>query len=373
MVVLTYAWFSISTPPLGLAEIKAPFVTVLIAARNEEFSLMKTLKSIGNSNFPRSNYEVIVVDDHSMDNTHLICSKAISDGYVDFVLRLPEGCSGKKMAIEYGVKNAKGTIVLMTDADCQVSQDWIKAHAVRYVHRPETQMVYGPVQYDQGHRSIFKRMLNAELTGLVGVGASSLALGSPSMINAANMSFRKHIFNEVGGYSDNAHIPTGDDEFLLRKVHGKWPKGICFLKDQQSIVVTDAPETVSEFFNQRRRWASKWKDHNDLASKLVPVVVFLLNALLIISMLALITGELTPFWGSLLFLKLVVDTSFVSMIRSSLRLKNEVWDLVVLQIIYPFYVVLFGIASNFGSYQWKNRVYHTSVSDLSEKPKTNHE
>lgn len=95
-----------------------PSVSVIIPARNEEKNIGKCLEGILNQDY--KNFEVIVVDDESKDNTPLIVEKFREKDKRIKLLRinfLPEGWMGKNYACWQGFKNSSGKFILFTDAD----------------------------------------------------------------------------------------------------------------------------------------------------------------------------------------------------------------------------------------------------------------
>lgn len=101
-----------------IEERKLPFVSVLIPARNEELNIENILESLLNQNYP--NYEVIVLNDHSEDNTGKIIAD-IKEKYPRLKVlngkTLPEGWTGKCYACTQLYEESKGEFILYTDAD----------------------------------------------------------------------------------------------------------------------------------------------------------------------------------------------------------------------------------------------------------------
>jgi chlorobactene glucosyltransferase len=99
-----------------------PLVSIIVPARNEERSIRRCVESLLEQNYP--NYEIIVVDDGSTDETPDILENIIQTHPRSnrlWVLRLrdelPEGWAGKPHAIHTGVQESHGEWLLFTDAD----------------------------------------------------------------------------------------------------------------------------------------------------------------------------------------------------------------------------------------------------------------
>ncbi len=102
-------------------------VTVIICAKNEAENLQKNLPFILNQNYP--NFEVIIVDDNSSDNTNEIikAQQLITNNLFLITISKEEKIGlGKKYALQKGIEAAKNELILLTDADCQpISKNWI--------------------------------------------------------------------------------------------------------------------------------------------------------------------------------------------------------------------------------------------------------
>ena len=133
-------------------------------------------------------------------------------------------------------------------------------------------MVFGGVKLEGS--SFFSALQSHEFLSLIGTGAATLWYGLPSMCNGANLAFRKAIFFEVGGYANNLHIPSGDDEFLMRKIFQLFPEGIQFVSDSDAVVSTPASLALKEFVHQRVRWAGKWKHNVSSWNAVVAIFIF---------------------------------------------------------------------------------------------------
>jgi biofilm PGA synthesis N-glycosyltransferase PgaC len=348
VIILIVGWVGIDSPSPDCAEV---FTSVVIPVRNEEQTIQNTVRSILQNDYPADQFEILIVNDHSDDQTGAIV-KNIKDSRVR-MLNLPEGKEGKKQALTLGVSEAKGDLILCTDGDTKVQSNWIKSHVLSFVSGAH--LSFGPVQY--AARGLLSRVLNTELSALVMIGGATVGLGSPTMINGCNYSFSKEAFGLVKGFEGNENLPTGDDEFLLRKIHQSKIGSVAFLKSKEALVTTEPVANLSTLIQQRRRWASKWKHHKDWASRVLPIFVFVFYALFMLSMIwaakeSLVLGLILI--GSKLLADGVLWLPYLRVIGR----KPDWGAMLLLQIIYPFYVLFLGLASNFGQYAWKGRRHH---------------
>jgi len=96
----------------------APFVSVLIPARDEEANIETCLESLRKQDYP--NFEIIVLDDSSSDNTANIVEQiAAKDNRIQLIRGdpLPEGWAGKPFACYQLADKSRGSWLLFTDAD----------------------------------------------------------------------------------------------------------------------------------------------------------------------------------------------------------------------------------------------------------------
>jgi cellulose synthase/poly-beta-1,6-N-acetylglucosamine synthase-like glycosyltransferase len=171
------------------------------------------------------------------------------------------------------------------------------------------------------------------------------------------MLFTKKIFNEVGGYAENLHIPSGDDEFLIKKIQaiGK----IVFLKSSTAIVRTKAMDSFADFTAQRLRWASKWDMHKSFFHSFLALVVFFLQFYWIFLILGFysVGGNSLYFFLSFIVLKIAPEFVLLQIIMRFFNLQKNTMLIPIVQLIYPFYVLFIGLRSLSGKYEWKGRVF----------------
>jgi glycosyltransferase involved in cell wall biosynthesis len=138
--------FSRYKPIIHSISENSPFVTILIAARNEERNISGLLKSLEVQSYPPSKFEVIIINDFSNDRTVEFAKKSAT-GLYNFTILTPDfrpETGHKKHALAFGISNAQGSIILTTDADCIVGKEWIKT-MVSYFDE-NTALVSGPVR-----------------------------------------------------------------------------------------------------------------------------------------------------------------------------------------------------------------------------------
>ncbi|GCC51699.1 glycosyl transferase family 2 [Chryseotalea sanaruensis] len=327
--------------------------------RNEEKTIARLLTDIKNQVYPC--FEVIIVDDHSDDGSRGAVENWLTEnaGKTGFLRLVNNEGVGKKAALALAVQKAKGELIMTTDADCELLQSWISKTVEQF--DDQTNLIVGAVRMKG--KQFTDHLQQLEFASLIGSGAATLGWQRPTMANGANLAFRKSVFNAVGAYEGNSHIASGDDEFLMRKIHQRFPGSIFFNHNSDTVVDTAAHQNFKSFTNQRIRWASKWALHQSYFSKLLALLIFSFQLAFLLSPWLMYFGYLNINLGlSLILIKAAVEWFFFIPVLRLLRLPINLAAFITLQFIYPYYVVTIGLLANVVGYQWKGRGYNSSKS-----------
>lgn len=314
-------------------------VSLVICCKNEAHNLPALIEALKQQSV--SNFELIWVNDNSTDETLEILEDSVHYFADAKVLNSP--FTGKKQAQQLGISSAKANFIITTDADCKPDTKWIEFF-LNFQEKHHADLIIAPIKLADGVNTS-QRLQQLEFATLVGSGMGAAGAGFPIFCNAANMAFNKQIWIDCQNDMHNNEI-SGDDVFLLHCI--KKRKGnIKVLNISESIVETNPVKTLKEFVNQRKRWASKSSQYQDVATIFTALNVSLINIFLI---LLFFTSIFFPsVWKIFVFVflfKFITDYSFLANIKSFFRLNFSVVDVFLLSVIYPFYVVL-GICSLF--------------------------
>ncbi|PJJ80533.1 glycosyltransferase family 2 protein [Mucilaginibacter auburnensis] len=358
LLVLGYlikGWWALKRPRVNTSGFETK-VTVLIAARNEEESIHLTINDILAQDYPRHLTEIIIVDDHSTDDTANIIRSYADRGVK--LLQLNEDRplnSYKKKAISEAINLSTGELMVATDADCRMGNKWLST-IVGYYEAENPVMISSPVSYFE-ERSLFELMQTLEFSYLIGIGASFIGNGRASTCNGANLAYRKDVFYEVGGFKGIDDLASGDDELLLQKVAQRFPGRIGFTKITDAVVYTHAKHTLSGFLQQRRRWASKSTRYKDKKIVALAVGIWLFNVSLLISgVLSLFSTEILQLFLLQFALKIAVETWFLIPIMHFFKRLALVPLILLVSPAHVVYLVYIGMVSNNNKYVWKGRM-----------------
>jgi cellulose synthase/poly-beta-1,6-N-acetylglucosamine synthase-like glycosyltransferase len=331
-------------------------VSILIAARNEEDKIFITISDILAQDYPSHLVELIVVDDHSTDGTSEIVLSFADRGVKLLVLNESKPLNSyKKKAITEAIKLSEAELIITTDADCRMSPDWLKT-IIGFYEAGNYKLISSPVLYFE-EKSAFEKMQSLEFLFLIGLGAAGVGNKMPSTCNGANLAYRREVFHELKGFQGIDQLASGDDELFLHKVASVYPDGIGFCKARGAMVYTHAKSSLSEFIQQRKRWASKSTKYKNKAVVLIGVLVWVFNLLIV---LISILGFFNPFYWYLclgiISIKFVAELFFqIVLCRFANRIKLLRLS-PLLTITHIFYMLFIGVAGNFGKYNWKGRM-----------------
>ncbi len=359
--------------------------SVLIPVRNEAQNIATLLNDLALQDLDKSNFEVLVLDDNSEDTTAQIVNDLIQKmPYSLQLISVPAANSAhKKRAITLGVSKANFEYIITTDGDCRVLKTWLSTFADFINYKNSTNQnaffIAGAVRLNS-KRDFFAAIQSSEFATLIGCGGAALNLGFPFTCNGANMTYSKQLFEELGGYENQSNlknkvksninngyqISSGDDEFLLHKFYKHYPKNLFFLKSKRAIVETEAAKNWKQFYNQRKRWASKWNQHKKMSHAFISVFVFLVQVFTLFMFFfisfdvlninfSLINSELKKYLYLTFFIKMGIEFLFLFSVLRFLGQLKIIFTLPFWWIFYSIYAIFFGIAAQKKGYQWKGR------------------
>ena len=325
---------------------------VVVAARNEEANISQLLTALAAQTYPADYFEVIVVDDHSQDDT---ASIATSFPGVKVISLQEEGINSyKKKAIETGIAATNAQMIVTTDADCTPGPQWLETIA-SFREEARAAFIVAPVAM-HCNPSILQTFQAMDFMVLQAITGAAVSTGQLSMCNGANLAYERNVFYEVGGFSGIDHIASGDDMLLMHKVSRKYPGSIAYLKSTEAIVDTQPVKTWKAFFNQRIRWASKASRYDDKRIFWVLLLVYLFNLAFLV---LLIAGWWNYYYWIFLLLLWVLKTLVeLPLLAHAADFFNKSWATKLLFFFQPLhilYTICAGFFGQIGKYEWKGR------------------
>ncbi|OFX17610.1 MAG: hypothetical protein A2033_09410 [Bacteroidetes bacterium GWA2_31_9] len=328
--------------------------SIVIPFRNEEGNLEQLISNLANQDYPKKNYQIILVDDFSTDNSFEIAKKN-AENYSSLSIKLFKNkIAGKKQALRLGISNSDYDFIITTDADCSHNKKWLSEIA-DFQHITNCNMIVAPVQISKSN-NLFGKFQEIEFLSLQASTIGSIGINKPIMCNGANLIFQKKLFIKS---NIKEEIASGDDMFLLHEIKRHPEYKINYLMSQNAIVNTNATENINAFINQRIRWASKAKYYKDNFSILTALIVF---ATTLSQIILLILSVFNVFYLYcfliILIVKSIIDYALIYNVNSLFKIKNIFGLIIPFEIIYFIYTIYVGVLSIFSSsFLWKDRKY----------------
>ncbi|MEK6650906.1 MAG: glycosyltransferase [Bacteroidota bacterium] len=328
-----------------------PSVSVIVAARNEEDAIGNCIDTVCTQSYPVDLFQVIVVDDDSTDRTAEIVRERMRR-FPHLRLERPDAAStlrGKSRALEAGISRATGEVVLITDADCRVPPTWVEETARRYT--PDVGLIGGMTL--QESTTTFGGMQSLDWAYLLGIAASSVALGGSFGSIGNNLSFRKKAYEEVGGYGALPFSVT-EDYTLVRAIckTRRWKQ--LYPIDPRVLVQSQPCADLRTLFRQKHRWGRGGLDV-PLAGFLIMAVGWCVHALPFVH---------TIVWGAwahtltILLVKASADYAVLYSVLHRLGRTDDLRHFFAFQLYFTAYVIALPfIVLAAGPVRWKGRSY----------------
>lgn len=332
-----------------------PFCSVVIAARNEAASIQTTVESLLKQNYPQECFEILVIDDHSTDNTKQILDAMAETANNLKVFSSPEHIVGKKQALKHVLKFTHGDLLLFTDADCEIGRKWIETY-VAYAFAHPGNLYFGNILPRINEKSsVAEKCAALDFIGILGVQNGLANIGHAFSCNGANMCITRKFYDT--NYDTNESFSSGDDVFLLHTAKRTDRNSIHFIKNDNATVKTSVPHTFKDLFNQRCRWASKASGYKDKDSVLVALIVYVYCCVSTISGALACFGNKTALavFLFLFLVKLCTDFLLFFTTRNDFKSVRYIWLAVPFECIYFLYITAVPIASSLFKTKWKGR------------------
>ena len=233
-----------------------PSLSILIAARNEGENLVSNLPKVLEQDY--SNFEVIVIDDRSTDNTRELMAPLLAK-----YLRLKiidankqTHFPGKKNAIATGIKSANFDYLVFTDADCTpASIHWLKCFGESFANGKQMVIGFGLFEKENRLVNVMYRLgaMRIALRYL-----TSAVLFHPYMAVGRSMAYTKSLFKNVGGFARHEHISSGDDDLFVQSVPDYSQCEVLL----QASTVSQAPNTWRDWLIQKKRHLGAGKNYS---------------------------------------------------------------------------------------------------------------
>ncbi|MEK6939967.1 MAG: glycosyltransferase [Nanoarchaeota archaeon] len=284
-----------------------PFFSVIVPAYNEEKSIISTLQSLVNLDYPKDKIEIIVVNDGSKDRTKGMVKQFISQHPSQIIILLNQENQGKGKAMNKGLALAKGEYFACLDADSFIAPNGLQAMFPIFEQDPNIaavcpllkvknpQSVLQKVQWYEYVVNMFYKFLNAKLDCIhVTPGPFSV--------------YKTKVIKDLGGYDETTI--TEDLEIAIRLQKHQYK----IIQTFDTVVETMVPTTWKKLFRQRIRWykgsvdnSIKYKNlifnkkYGDFGIVRMPTIILsgIIAIILVGTFLQALIAKLLVFWSYL--------------------------------------------------------------------------
>ena len=222
-----------------------PPISILVPAYNEGLMIEPAVRALLRMEYP--NYEIIVLDDGSTDDTYERAATYEGHWGNATVRVIRKSNSGKAATLNYGVQVARFPYVLCMDGDSKLTDDTLR-NAVRHFKDPEVAAVAGNVKV------INRKSFWARIQALEYIEGLNMARRAQGFMRAVNIipgplgMFRRDVLIRLGGYDTDTYAEDAD---LTLKILAA---GHRIVYEDRAIAYTEAPENLQGLIKQRYRW-----------------------------------------------------------------------------------------------------------------------
>ena len=198
------------------------FVTAIVPCLNEERHIAECLDSILANDYPKDKMEILVVDGYSKDKTLEIIKSKGEQFSVIRLLDNPRVITPAAMNI--GIQNAKGDIIIKMDAHSVYAKDYI-SKCVEHLEESGADNVGGVLESVPAKDTLMAKAIAICLSHVFGAGGSYFRTGTDAPREVDTVAFgcyKKEVFDRIGLFNEKmAQIEDLEFNYRLRKAGGK--------------------------------------------------------------------------------------------------------------------------------------------------------
>jgi cellulose synthase/poly-beta-1,6-N-acetylglucosamine synthase-like glycosyltransferase len=312
-----------NSPKITFAENEYPFISVIVAARNEELNIGACIDSLLKLDYPREKLEIIIINDRSTDKTGDVVKSYASKNPALVYMETEASQSrlkGKTGALNQAIGRSKGEIIFTTDADIEVKTTWLK-EMVRY-YDGNTGVVNSYTIVEP--KNIYYGVQSYDWFYLLTIASGADGINNQLSCVGNNMSYRRKAYEEVGGY-EKVKFSVTEDFMLLKTIRDNTKWKVKFPVDEKIVNITLPCADLKELYRQKKRWGKGGLDIR-ITGFLVGLIGWSAGTLLLVGW---VQGSISAYF-MFVIAKILIDVLFV--LPAALKFKK----LKVLLYVIPF-------------------------------------
>lgn len=225
-------------------------VSICIPAWNEEKTVIRSIKSLLELDYPRDKLEIIVINDGSTDKTKTIVDDYIRKNKLKNVLLINQENRGKAGALNTALKYAKGEYFGVFDADSIASKEALKLMLPYFQTEENVAAVISPIKvYDP--KNVIEKIQRIEYIFTSFVRKLMSDVGTLHITHGVLSIFKKDIIEKVGGFDEKINRNLTEDlEIALRLKRNHYQIVLC----EENVNYTRVPDKAKVLWFQRVRW-----------------------------------------------------------------------------------------------------------------------
>jgi glycosyltransferase involved in cell wall biosynthesis len=329
----------------GLTSERIP-VSVIVITYNEENNIQNCIISLINQTYPKSLMEIIIVDDHSTDNTRSIIKK-YSDKYKYIKIFPPQKkypfSKGKYSALYFGIQQATFDVLLFTDADCSPPPGWVEKMSFQLDGSAD--MIAGFSPQTCMNKKVWNGFLQMDSLAAAFVSAGTIGLGHGFTCTGRNLALKKDPVSKLYPQHTLTQYRFGVDDILLQILS---KSVVGYSLNPETRVNAKGPSNFIRFLHQKTRHISAGK-HYTLSAQIGYAVFHFTNFLILVS----------PFFDAyfllIVTLKIVFDYIALSIFSQKCAFRLNPIYFMIWQVVFPLYHLVVGPFAFLGKTNWKGR------------------
>ena len=324
-------------------------ISIVAVARNEQEKLPSLLNSLTQLDYPSDLFEIILVDDCSSDETYLLMESYSRERENVRSIKVKEAekdLPGKKAGLQRALEAARNDMLLLTDADCVVSPEWLQDTASYWDDETKMLVGYAPEDYsklikeaspDKRITYTFRRFSQIVNGGIF---AATIGLGKPFSCYGRNLAVDRNLFLQAGGYQQMKDSKAGDDKQALNLL-SKQPGKVKYSPVRN---VTTYPNLQNYREQQKRRFGKL-----GMSSPLYYTLTFIVFGFFIY--LPFRVFIMADYYSFLIFYLAALLVWLINLYKH--RERFFLLDLLFL-VVYPYFMIYYTLLGFKGDWQWKN-------------------